>query len=325
MGAPAPETSGAFAFPKKAWCHMANVDFVGDATGGLTHYWPGRLSDRIEAETDIPLARSGKQLQFSQELLDSLSPEIRAALIAHDVYDGYYPEFWTEAEHIAGINSREIAGRFKWNERNGQGLGNSEKWLIGYTGTQEGVVSYLQELAWLRQAIGAGVTPGDLLEWGVNRFTVVQLLWWERRPGETRLSRHIRAIRNGWGLRYLEQSVRDTYRNLLQFIDKGAAPDAFLDRFEADLADVRELQAFFAEEAATLSDARQAEWAKAFLDAGIIKVAPDAWGQFAHFLPASFKQGILRKPLEPIARYLEGIGVGPSDWADFDEGFFGRS
>ena len=30
MGAPAPETSGAFAFPKKAWCHMASTPSSGN-------------------------------------------------------------------------------------------------------------------------------------------------------------------------------------------------------------------------------------------------------------------------------------------------------
>ena len=290
MGAPAPETSGAFAFPKKAWCQMAAVNFIGDVSGGITHYWPALLSETIEERFTLPPARSGKTLNVDLDYLDEQSAEIRAALIAFELYDGFSPDFGTAAYRIAGINARDVASRFDWRESRPENQQPQDKWLVDYMGANEDIVKKLQELTWLRHALEAGATPADLVEWGVSLFTVIQLTWWERREGETRLSQHIRAIHNGWGLRYLEQSARDTYRNLLQFIDKGAAPDAFLDRFESDLADVRELQVFFAEETETLSDARQAEWAKAFLDAGIIKVAPDAWGS-VRALPACSFQG----------------------------------
>jgi len=314
---------GLFRSPRKQWCQMADIDFIGDATGGLTHYWPGRLSEKLEDQASIPDARSGKKLFLDQDLLDSFAAEIRAAVIAHNIYIDYKAEFWTPAYNIAGINARDIATRFSRSEWTGDGTTNAEKWLIGYTGASEEIVGFLQELAWLRSALSAGATQADLLAWGVSKFTVVQLGWWERKPGETRLSQHIRAIRNGWGLRYLDQSVRDVYGNLIRTVD-AQQPAEFIERWSDDLTDVRALLAFFDEDTPTLSDTAQAAWAKAFLDAGITKIAPDAWGQFAHFLPASFKAGELRKPLEPIARYLESIGVGPKDWAGFDESWFGR-
>ena len=304
---------------------MAAVDSLGDVSGGITHYWPALQSETIEDRFALSPARSGKALGIDLDFLGAQSAEIRAALVAYEIYEGFAPEFQTAAYRIAGMNARDIATRFDWSCELPPSKDVKDKWLVDYIGANEDLVKRLQELAWLRHAFESGVTGADLLDWGVSLFTVIQLTWWERRPGETRLSQHIRAIRNGWGLRYLEQSVRDTYRNLLLFIDKGDAPTEFLEKFATDLAEVRELQAFFSPNAITLSARRQAEWAKAFLDAGILKIAPDAIGQFAHFLPASFKQGLLRKPLEPIARYLESVGVEPKDWADFDSAFFGRN
>lgn len=323
MGAPPPKHRGLLRSRRKQWCQMANVDFVGDTSGGITHYWPGRLSDRIEGEAKLSPALSGKELPFPLDFLGDQAAEVRAALIAYELYDGYEPEFWTRAYKIAGINARFIASVWDPTVLTGDGKDHSKKWLVGYTGATENVVGRLQELAWLRHAIGAGATPADLVSWGVDKFTVIQLQWWERRENETRLSQHIRAIRNGWGLRYLEAAVRDVYRNLLQTVD-AQQPTEFIAEWETELAEVRELQTFFSPDTALLSDKDQKEWAKAFFAAGIEKIAPDAWGQFAHFLPASFKEGVLRKPLEPIARYLQSTGVGPGDWANFDASWFGR-
>ena len=321
-GGTAPELPGAFAFPGESRCQLADI---GSPKGGLTHLWPGRLSDEIEETFKIPKKRGKIALQTDLEFLDQHAPAIKAALIAREIYDGFNPEFNTGAYRLASILSGDIVARFEWEPGHDPEQPESEKWFIDFLGQNDFISSSLQELAWLQYAFDAGATAADLEAWGVRKFTIIQLIWWQRREGETRLQQHIRAIRNGWGLRYLEQSVRDNYRNLLKFLDRaGADSDWFREKYAEDIAEVRELLAFFSDEAVTLSDEAQAAWCKAFVDAKVQKIAPDAWGQFAHFAPAAFMNGVLRKPLEPIARYLESIGVGPDEWADFDVNFFGR-
>jgi hypothetical protein len=82
--------------------------------------------------------------------------------------------------------------------------------------------------------------------------------------------------------------------------------------------------AFFADDVELLSAERQAEWAIAFGENGHLKILPDAVGRFGQYVPAALKRGVLRRPLEPVARYLESIGVTPETWRDFDETWFGR-
>lgn len=298
---------------------------IGSAQGGLTHLWPGRLSDEIEETFKIPKKQGKLDFQTDPEYLAQHAPEIRAALIAREIYDGFNPEFNTGGYHLAGILAGDIVARFEWERKRDPEETESDKWFIDFIGQNDFISSSLQELAWLRYAFDAGASAADLEAWGVRKFTIIQLIWWQRREGETRLQQHIRAIRNGWGLRYLEQSVRDNYRNLLKFLDKSdSGSDWFREKYAKDIAEVRELLAFFSDDAEKLSDEAQAAWCKAFVDAKVQKIAPDAWGQFSHFAPAAFMKGVLRKPLEPIARYLESIGVGPDEWVEFDEKFFGR-
>jgi hypothetical protein len=304
---------------------MAVNDAIAEVAGGVIYLWPGDANDAILENFDFPAERSGIELQIDLGFLERQSPEIAAALIAEELYRDFSPEFNTSAYRIAGINARDIVTRYQWIKGKTGDEPATQKWFVDYIGTDERVVRRLQELAWLRHAFDAGATPADLLHWGVDPFTVVQLIWWQRKPGETRLAQHIRAIRNGWGLRWLEQSVRDTYRNLVKFIDQGAAAPEFLAAFGSDLAEVRELLNFFADDAEQLSEGRQREWAVAFGEAGVRRILPDAVGRFALYVPAALKQGVLRRPLEPIARYLEQIGVTPETWADFDHSFFGRN
>jgi hypothetical protein len=301
---------------------MAAVDVIGSADGGVIHIWPAAQSESIAERLVIAPERSEIKLSLDQDFLHPLPIELRASLIAHELEDHFAGELGTHGVRLATLSAREIVSRFPWNSGKRE-EDHTKKWLVDYFGEPSKVVPALQELSWLRFALDSGATPADLEAWGVHRFTIAQLIWWQRRPGETRLSQHIRAIRNGWGLRYLDETVRDQYRNLFKFIDD--APPQWLERFSVDLDEIREVQDFFAEDAQTLSKERQAEWAAAFLEAGLTKIAPDATGRYAYFLPASFKLGILRKPLEPIARYLETIDVTPSTWADFDQSWFGRS
>ncbi len=298
---------------------------IGSASGGLTHLWPGRLSDEIESGFKIPKKRSKIELEQSVEYLAQHSPEIRAAIIAEQLYRDFDVEFNTNAYRLSRIAAGDVVARFDWETHTSPDQSESDKWFIDFIGQNDFICSSLQELTWLRFAFDAGATPADLEAWGVRKFTIIQLIWWQRREGESRLQQHIRAIRNGWGLRYLEQSVRDSYRNLFKFLDKaGDDSDWFRERYADDIAEARELMAFFADDAEVLGAKRQAEWAKAFVDAKVAKIAPDAWGPFSHFAPGAFMNGVLRKPLEPIARYLESIGVKPADWAAFDVKFFGR-
>ena len=300
---------------------MAAVDQIGSASGGVIHMWPAAQTEAIVAKFVLPPQRSDIQLSLEPQFLKQQPSDVAAALIAGELEQHFAGELGTAGTRLAGLAAREAISRFPWNA-GPEPENQTERWLVDYFGGSDKVIRDLLELGYLRFALDSGATPADLDAWGVSRFTIAQLTWWQRRPGESRLQQHIRAIRNGWGLRYLDEAVRDSYCNLFAFIDD--APASWLERFAVELDEIRQVQDFFAEDAVVLSVDRQAEWAAAFLDAGITKIAPDATGRYAHFLPFSFRQGQLRKPLEPIARYLEQIGVGPADWADFDESFFGR-
>jgi hypothetical protein len=305
---------------------MAVNDAIGELAGGVIYLWPGDANDNILEDFEFPTERSGIKLAIDLGFLEQQSPEIAAALIAEELYRDFSQAFNTSAYRIAGINARDIVARFPWHSADDKtDLPETGKWFVEWTGTDERIVRRLQEVAWLRHAFDAGATPADLLDWGVDPFTVVQLIWWQRKPDETLLARHIRAIRNGWGLRWLEEAARDTYRNLIKFVDQGAAHQAFLDAFEVELAEVRELLAFFADDAEQLSPDRQTEWAIAFGENDHLRILPDAVGRFGQYVPAALKRGVLRRPLEPVARYLESIGVTPETWPEFDEAWFGRS
>ena len=305
---------------------MSVNDAIGEFAGGVTYLWPGDANDQILENFEFPTERSDIQLTIDLEFLKRQSPEIAAALIAEELYRDFRPEFNTDGYRLASINARDIVARFPWNSADEKpDLPDSQKWFVEWTGAEERVVLRLQELAWLRYAFDAGATAADLLAWGVDPFTVIQLVWRQRKPGETLLARHIRAIRNGWGLRWLEETSLDTYRNLIKFVDQGAAGEAFLSTFEANLTEVRELLAFFADDAQLLSPERQTEWAIAFGENQHLRILPDAVGRFGQYVPAALKRGVLRRPLEQIARYLESIGVTPETWPNFDDTWFGRA
>lgn len=309
---------------------MTGSDAIGDLSGGISHTFTGSVPELIVSETKIARKRSDIVLPLNFDEIEEQPAEVRAALIAQHLYRDFEPEFANPAFRIAGITANQIVTWFDWIQsvdgapKDHKSLAPNEKWLVGYVGWHE-AVPFLQELAWLRFAFDAGATPGDLLAWGVEPFTVIQLEWWQRREGETLIWQHVRAARNGWGTRYLSAAVRDVYRNLISFVDRPDTPTQFIETFASELQEVRDLLAFFSPETPRLSEARQAEWSKAFLDAGIKKIAPDAIGRFSQYMRGGFKDGNLRQPLELVARGLEQQGVGPSDWVDFDAAAFGRA
>lgn len=309
---------------------MSGSDAVADLSGGILHSFTGSVPNLIVNETKIARKRSGITLPIDIDSLDELPAEVRAALIAQHLYRDFEPEFANPAFRIAGITAHQIVTWFDWIEsvdgapKDNKALAPNQKWLVGYVGWHESV-PHLQELAWLRHAFDAGATSGDLLAWGVHPFTVIQLEWWQRRKGESLIWQHVRAARNGWGTRYLSAAVRDVYRNLISFVDRPDTPPRFIEEFARELQEVRDLLAFFSPDAPKLSDARQAEWSNAFLEAGIKRIAPDSIGRFSLYLKGGFKDGNLRQPLELVARGLEQQGVEPSDWANFDVARFGRA
>lgn len=310
---------------QKDRCRMANVDQIGDASGGIIHYFPALQSERIaEANTPIDPTRSDIELTFDLKWIRHQAPAVRAALIAYVVYRGRNIEFNTGAYTLAGLASGTIVEEYFKGRESVKEKTNADKLLVDFFGIGNVVVPSLQELAWLQYALDFGATPGDLVEWGVSELTVIQLQWWKRREGESRLQQHIRAERNGWWLRALAKAVRDSYRNLLKFSDNGTSPEWFATEFRADLDEVLELMAFFDEDAERLPADKQAAWCEAFQSVPFSKLLPDATGRYQHFLPGAFSQGTLRQDVEIIARYLEKIGVQPSDWAAFDESLFGR-
>ncbi len=294
---------------------MSVHDEIGDLSGGQFHLWDSERSEAIAGAFDPGTKRSGITLERN---LAGLPQEVIAAEIARQVLTDKELEFGTDTFHIATITSRNIVENFfeKKNE--------DEKWFIGYFGKGQDVVPTISALGWLHQSLAAGVTPADLVEWGIEPFTVAQLVWWQAKPGETRLSQHVRALRNGWGLRYLAAAIRDNYGNLTRMIDRGKVPDWFLEDFADDIADVRELLDFFRDQSRAdeknhepiqeLPEERKAEWAKAFDNHGLQTISPDNRGRWAMYPAQALAKGTLREPLNSIARYWEQIGHKPADW-----------
>jgi hypothetical protein len=305
---------------------MSINDEIGDLSGGQLHLWDSERSEAIAAAFDPGTERSGITLERD---LTGLPQEVIAAEIARQIFEGKAIEFGTDTFSIAKITARNIVEKFfeKKNE--------DEKWFIGYFGKGQDVVPTICALGWLHQALSVGVTPADLIEWGIEPFTVAQLVWWQAKPGETRLSQQVRALRNGWGLRYLAAAIRDNYGNLTRMIDRNKVPDWFLEDFADDIADVRELLDFFRDQSRSdekkhdaiqeLSDERKAEWAQAFDRHELKTISPDNRGRWAMYPAQALAKGTLREPLNSIARYWEQLGHKPNDWGTtLTEEWFGR-
>ena len=294
---------------------MSIHDEIGDLSGSQIHLWPSQRTDEIVENFDFPKVRSEIVLDRDVSVLE---PEVRAAEIARNLYADEDCEFGTSALRIAGVRARTIASLIDPPVHE-----SDPKVLVDFTGQKHFLVQWAQELAWLSFAFDFGATPADLLAWGVDEFVVIQLIWWELEPGETRLNQHIRAIRNGWALPSLSLAVRDTYENLIRFIDKGAFPQDALDALADDIAEVRDLLAFFDKDAPHLSPSDVKAWAKAFA-ADVKRIAPDAQGRWGALPGHSLKNGELRWPTNDIARYLQSTGVRPTEFKDLPDDFFGR-
>jgi hypothetical protein len=312
---------------------MSIHDEIGDYSGGQTHYWPGQRSDELIENFQFNPARSGIALNFDAALLEGLPEETIAALIASSIYENAPTEFGTEQFRLAKLRSREIAAlAFKPKSETDKG---ESKTLLGYIAGDANTVAGAQSLAWLASAIDAGVTEADLLHWGVPPLTVIQLLWWQRREGETRLNQHIRAHRNGWQLPVLSKAIREAYGNLLRFVAKGQTPDGFEEHFAHELAEVRELLTFFGDQwdsdgdsaapvVSSLAEELAKKWAFAFAQ-NISFIAPDAKGRWASLPKVSLDAGELRYPANLVARYLDSQGYKPGDvGGNLTEAFFGR-
>jgi len=294
---------------------MSAHDEIGDLSGSQIHLWP---SDRTRAIVEkFPFTKVRSNLKLDRDV-SQLEPEIRAAEIARNVYADSDGEFGTSAMQLAAVRSRTIASLIDPPVHN-----DDPKQIIGFIGQKHFLVQWSQELAWLSFALDLGATDADLLAWGVDEFVVVQLIWWQRKPGETLLNQHVRALRNGWALPALAESVRDTYGNLMRFVEKGQVPNEMLKEFEDDFTQVRELIAFFDSQSAPLSDAQRKAWAKAF-EKNTQFVVPDAKGRWGMLPNVSLKKGELRWPMNELARYFEHLKTEPKDLAALDVAFFGR-
>lgn len=302
-------------------------DEIGDLSGGQTHFWPGDRTEAIADALTVGEPSGLFELDRSIEELQELSSEIRAAEIARNICSGRYLEFGTDAIGLCGIRGRTIPSYIK--EAGG------EKSLVSFIGTNHVLVGLAQELAWLSFAMQAGATSGDLADWGVRPITIQQLLWWERRDGETLLKQHIRAERNGLALPWLAAAIRDSYGNLLRFVEKGAFSSEALEEQASELEQVRELMAFFEvkwnnessaekpEPLVTLTDDEVRDWAAAF--AGRVSfIAPDARGRWGSLPKVSLEKGELRGQALVIAKYFKHIGLKPSELLTLPSNFFGR-
>jgi len=316
-----------------------NPDVIASLKGDITICWGRETQRELVERNQLPTTRSNTDLGLDADFLASQEPEIRAAIIAKALYGEAEGEFNTEAHVLAAVSARLISTYHRHDASEAipdippVQLSYADRsaapkvWLVDYFAGSKAATRDLQEVAWLRFAFDFGATPGDLLAWGVSEFAVLQLIWWQRRDGESILQQHIRALRNGWAVRYLSAAVRSEYQALLTMIDAGnRAPEWFLNRYEAEIAQLRELRDFFDVDTARLAPSRAGEWAQAFLAAGLTKATPDAIGKLGWYLSASFKNEQLNLPFEYVARYLEGIGETPESWAQFDEvAFFGRA
>lgn len=303
---------------------MSANDEIGDNEGGQAHLWLSERRENIVENFKFDETRSTIELDRD---LTGLPQEVIAAEIARNVYGEKRLEFGTSTLKIATILSRNIAKRIFEN--------NDDPQLVGYFGGPDQLIPGVVPLAWLSQAFDAGATPADLLAWGVDEFTVIQLIWWQPKLGETRLEQQIRALRNGWGLPWLAGAVRDNYGNLARSIDRGKSHPDWTKKFEADVAEVRELLDFFNDQSRAdekkllpieqLTDDEKLAWAKVFDAAGIHKIAPDAKGRWSLLSRQGLARGDLREPLNTVARYFKQAGFVPADWGSkIDETWFVR-
>ena len=294
---------------------MSAHDEIGDLSGSQIHLWP---SDRTRAIVkDFPFTKYRSKIQLDRDV-SHLEPEIRAAEIARNVYGDKDGEFGTSALQLAAIRARTMASLIDppFNKED-------PKKIIGFVGQKHFLVQWAQELGWLSFALDLGATPADLLAWGVDEFVVVQLIWWQKDPGETLLDQHIRGLRNGWALPALSLSIRDTYENLMRFAEKNQIPQEMLDDYATGFAEVRELLEFFGPAHTELTIDQKKAWAKAF-EQNVEFVVPDAKGRWGSLPRVSLKNGELRWPTNDLARFFEYSKIGPSELAGLPRNFFGR-
>lgn len=292
---------------------MSIHDEIGDVSGGQIHLWNSERRDQIIENFEFDPTRSSIALDRD---LQGLPQETIAAEIARNIYKGKALEFGTSTFHITKLLSRIIVEKaFKE---------DTTKKIVDYLATGLNTVEDIVPLAWLSRAFDAGATQADLLEWGVEPFVVIQLIWWQAKPEETRLEQHVRAVRNGWGLPILARSLRANYGNLSRMINKGDAPQEFLDEHAKDLAEVNEVLDFFRDETRdlakdepeveVLSEDLKLAWAKAFDEAGLRTISPDSKGRWVMYAARGLKNGQLREPLNTVARYFDLKGFKPEDW-----------
>ena len=305
---------------------MSIHDEIGDLSGSQIHRWPGQRTEEITEKFKFDKKRS--KLTLDRDVT-GLLPEVRAAEIARNLYAGKSFEFGTSAVSIAGIRARTSASL------SGKRPTEEEKDLVGFYGQNHFLAQWALELGYLSFAFEAGATAGDLLEWGVDEFVVIQLIWWQKRDGETLLNQHIRALRNGWGLTWLSQAARDSYGNLIRMINRSKDIEEFLENNKVAIAEVRELLTFFGEldlpggasaknEVELLSGEAAEAWAAAFA-ANVQFITPDAKGRWGRLPAVSLGRGELRGAAEPVARYLASLGHTPKDvGTTLTEKFFGR-
>jgi hypothetical protein len=304
---------------------MSINDEIGDLSGGQAHLWNSERRWAIVDSFTFDTERSNIELDCD---VSKLTPEARASEIARNLFAGKYLEFGSDSRKLAVNRSRLIIERALTQDRN-------EKTIIGYFGGADDIVPATVELGYLANAFDAGATQGDLIAWGVDPFTVIQLIWWQRRDGETLLAQQIRAIRNGWALPWLAGAVRDQYGNLTRMVDRGKVPEQWIEKFASELAEVREVLEFFRDQSRAdeqkveaprpLSDELKQQWAQAFAARAVTEILPDVRGRWAALPKQGLEAGQLREPLHTVVRYLDAQGFKPADWGNsLTAEFFGR-
>ena len=152
---------------------------------------------------------------------------------------------------------------------------------------------------------------------------MTQLIWWQRREGETLLEQQVRAELAGWTLPAIALGYRETWGNLFRFLNAAEDTEEFRNLHRDALAEIEQVLDFFGGvakrhgeqpvEPSALSEDKVSAWANAFAP-DLLVLLPDIYGQFAHIPKQFVAQGKLAEPLTTLARYLEHIGVTPEQF-----------
>ena len=273
---------------------------IGDPKGAIIHIWQSDLWQRILERNPI----QKDELDMGIDLVDGLPQEVLAGTIATEVYEGSTLELGNPTLKIILEVVRFAATKVE---------SALEDRMVGYFGEPKYWLPQALSVGYLARIFDRGITPGQLQHLGISDQVIVQLMWWQRREGESLLAQQVRAELAGWCLPAIAAGYREVWGNLFRFLEKSEGAASFKEFHAEALAEISEVLTFFGNPV-ELSAEAQAAWANAFKD-DLEALLPDIYGQFSHFPKQVLAKGVLRQPLTTLARYLELRGVTSEQFA----------